>query len=111
MKKLLSVVLGCVLCTSVQAHEFWPEEYTVSKGVNDTMIITHLRTPDDAYYKFTLNGIPLGNEQLVYPGSVEEFPIIVPNGLIENDKVTICSLRMRQANQFQQEVCLVIKVL
>ena len=110
MKKLLSVVIGCVLSTQVMAHDFWPDEYTVYKGVDNTIIMTHIRTNDDAYIKFTLDGISLGKEQIVYAGGIEDFPVSVPNGIIENGKVTICSLRMRSSNQFQQEVCLQIEV-
>lgn len=111
MKKLLAFFIGCV-SMSVSAHDFWPDDYTVYKGLNgNTMIVTHLRSPDDAYYKFTLNGIPLGKEQLVYPGTVEDFPVKVPNGLIENEKVTICSRRLRSTDQFEQTVCLTIKIL
>lgn len=110
MKKLLSVIVGCVLSTQALAHDFWPDDYTAYKGTSDTLIVTHLRSADDAYFKFTLDGIPLGKEQLVYANTVEDFPVAVPNGLIENGKVTICSLRMRSSNQFQQEVCLEVEV-
>lgn len=110
MKKLLSIVVGCVLSTSALAHDFWPDDYTVYRGDTNTLIVTHLRSADDAYYKFKLDGVSLGKEQLVYAGTVEDFPVSVPNGIIENGKVTICSLRMRSSNQFQQEVCLVIEV-
>lgn len=110
MNKLLSVVIGCILSTQALAHDFWPDDYTVYQGTDNTLIMTHVRSADDAYFKFTLDGIPLGKEQLVYAGSVEDFPVSVPNGIIENGKVTICSLRLRSSNEFQQEVCLEVKV-
>lgn len=112
MKKIIIGLVGIVLCSNAYAHDFWPDDYSVPKGSDgNTLIVTHLRSTDDAYFKFTLNGIPLGESQLVYSGSTEDFPVIVPNSLLEDNKATICSLRERSSNQFQQEVCLKIEVL
>lgn len=110
MKKILALVLGLTSITA-NAHMFYPDEYTMLKsGGSESMVITHLRTNEDSYFKFTLNDIPLGDAQLVFAGDTVDFPIIVPHGLIQNDTVVLCAANVSSTETLQKKVCLSIKV-
>lgn len=111
MKKVLAALVLSLTATTAQAHLFWPDDYTMIKGAgHESMIITHLKSQDDSYYKFTINGIPLGDSQLVYANSVVDFPIIVPHGIITGDNIIVCSRNLAKNDMLEKEVCLKIKV-
>lgn len=110
MKNVL-LALALTMSTSVSAHQFWPDDYklTLSPG-SDSLLVTHLHTNVDGYFKFSLNGIPLGTEQLVFANTTTDFPIIIPHGLIEKDEVLMCAKALASEDTMEKEVCLKIQV-
>lgn len=110
MKKVL-LALALTLSVPASAHQFWPDDYklTLSPGT-DTMLMTHVRSQEDGYYKFTLNGIPLGDEQIVFANTTTDFPVLIPHGIIEEDTVLMCAKALASEDTMEKEVCLKIQV-
>ncbi|MCS5737302.1 hypothetical protein, partial [Herbiconiux daphne] len=81
-----------------------------TKGVDETMIIVHLKDNQDGEFAITVNGLSTGANQFVFANETADFPILVKNDQLVNDSAKICAMRDDDSS-FKKEVCVIVKAI
>lgn len=113
IKYFIPIICLCLMDTAYANYfYFWADDYTAyvdQKG--NTYINTHIKASDSNSYTFTVNDKVIAKDIEVFGNEVVDFPISISNKYTNGFKnIKICSLKSNSVVNFQQQICLDIKL-
>lgn len=111
-KLFLSTLFLVATSANAQYFYYWADDYSATVDVDGSVYVnTHLKSSDDNVFTFKVNEKIIATEIEVFANEVVDFPIIISQKYTKDrDHVTICSTKKNASVEFNQEVCLLIKL-
>lgn len=112
---LVIILLAVFLPSKSHAQYFyyWAEDYsTVVSKDGRAFLNTRLKTSDYSKFDFTVDGKSIAKNIEVLQDEVVDFPLYLSEKYTKDRSfITICSLKQTTGVDFQQEVCLNVKLI